>query len=197
VILYGQHQGLLAARAYFTLDYLGHGDRAALLDGSIEKWRSEERPVTTDVPEIKPANFTPKVNEKILVKMPEVQRISADAGRGKGNTVLVDARPADEFSGEKAGDAVPRAGHIPGAEGLFWMENVESKDNPELKPPPELRTMWKAAGAAPGKRVVTYCRTGGQASFAYFMLKYLGYDVKMYDGSYHEWSHKPGTRVER
>lgn len=197
VILYGEHQGLLAARAYFTLDYLGHGDSAALLDGGIEKWRSEERPITTDVPEIKPASFTPKVNEKILVTIPEVHRISADAASGKGNTVLIDARPADEFSGEKSGDGVPRAGHIPGAKGLFWMENVESKDNPELKPPPELRTMWNAAGATPGKRVVTYCRTGIQASFAYFTAKFLGYDAAMYDGSFMEWSKAPDTKVEK
>lgn len=192
VILYGELQGLLAARAYFTLDYLGHGDRAALLDGGIEKWRGEERPVTTDVPEIKAARFTPKVNEKVLVTLPEVRRIA----HGKSNSVLIDARPADEYSGEKSGDSVTRAGHIPGAKNLFWMQNVESKENPELKPPPELRPMWKAAGATPGKRIVTYCRTGIQASYAYFTAKFLGYDAAMYDGSFLEWSNAKDTKVE-
>lgn len=194
-ILYGELQGLLAARAYFTLDYLGHGDRAALLDGGIEKWRSEERPVTTDVPEIKSAKFTPKVNARILVTMPEVRRISSAAASGKSNAVLIDARPKEEYSGEKSGESVTRAGHIPGARSLFWMQNVESKQNPELKPPPELRPMWKAAGATSGKRVVTYCRTGIQASHAYFTAKFLGYDAAMYDGSFLEWSNAKDTKV--
>ncbi|HYG99124.1 MAG TPA: sulfurtransferase [Terriglobales bacterium] len=196
-ILYDEQDGLLAARAYFTLDYLGHGDRAALLDGGIEKWRSEERPVTNDFPKVEPASFTPKVNPKVLVKLPEVRRISAAASAGNSSTVLIDARPAEEFSGEKPGDAVTRAGHIPGARNLFWMENLESSDKPELKPPPELRKMWKAAGAVPGKRVVTYCRTGVQASHAYFTAKFLGYDAAMYDGSFLEWSNASDTKVKR
>ncbi len=45
IILYGDGGGLLAARAYYTLDYLGHGDRAALLDGGMEKWKAEGRPL--------------------------------------------------------------------------------------------------------------------------------------------------------
>lgn len=47
IVLYGDNSGLSAARAYFTLDYLGHGDRAALLDGGLEKWQSERRTVST------------------------------------------------------------------------------------------------------------------------------------------------------
>ena len=43
VVLTGSAGGVLAARAYFTLDYLGHGDRAALLDGGMETWIAESR----------------------------------------------------------------------------------------------------------------------------------------------------------
>src|SRR5665213_2184296 len=50
IILYGDVSVLPATRAYFTLDYLGHGDQAALLDGGLEKWRSEGHKLTTDVP---------------------------------------------------------------------------------------------------------------------------------------------------
>jgi len=56
---YGERQGLWAARAWLTLDYLGHGDKAARLDGNIEKWRSEDRPLTKEAPSIKPASFRP------------------------------------------------------------------------------------------------------------------------------------------
>ena len=43
MVLTGDPGGVLAARAYFTLDYLGHGDRAALLDGGLETWIAESR----------------------------------------------------------------------------------------------------------------------------------------------------------
>ncbi len=51
----------------------------------------------------------------------------------------------------------------------------------------------RVAGA--GAKVVTYCRTGGQAAHTYFTAKYLGYDVVMYDGSFFEWSNAAGTPV--
>src|SRR5579859_1044699 len=52
IILYGERSGVLAARAYFTLDYLGLADHAALLDGSIEKWRAEHRPENAEIPRV-------------------------------------------------------------------------------------------------------------------------------------------------
>src|SRR3954467_5868279 len=48
VILYGDDYNLLAARAYYTLDYLDIGARAALLDGGIDKWKNELRPLTKE-----------------------------------------------------------------------------------------------------------------------------------------------------
>ena len=54
-------------------------------------------------------------------------------------------------------------------------------------------------GAVPGKSVITYCRTGMQSSFTYFVAKYLGYLAAMYDGSYREWSDakQPVVRGDR
>lgn len=195
IILYGEMQGLLAARAYFTLDYLGHGNRAALLDGGLEKWRLEERPVTSDAPHITAAVFTPHLNPKVLVKLPEIQKISRSLTQAKSTSVLLDARPEDEYSGEKASDGVKRAGHIPGATNLYWMETIESKEDPELTPPPDVRKFFAAAGATGNKRLVTYCRTGIQASFLYFVAKFLGYETALYDGSFIEWSNAPDTQV--
>ena len=51
------------------------------------------------------------------------------------------------------------------------------------------------AGARPGRTVVTYCRTGVQASYLYFVARYLGYSPKMYDGSFIEWSRRPELPV--
>ena len=50
VVLYSDASVLPATRAYFTLDYLGHGEQAALLDGGLEKWRGEGRALSKDAP---------------------------------------------------------------------------------------------------------------------------------------------------
>ena len=196
IVLYGDGAGLSAARAYFTLDYLGHGVRAALLDGGLEKWKTEGRAVSNERVEPKPLPFTPRVRASAVTNLDVVRDLSWTATNVDApNAVLIDARPADEYTGVKPGDGVPRGGHIPGASNVFWMGNVVSKENPSLRPAAELRRMYEDAGAAGGRTVVAYCRTGGQASHAYFTLKYLGYDVVMYDGSFFEWSNTAGTPV--
>lgn len=187
IVLYGEMSGLIAARAYFTLDYLGFGDKAALLDGGLEKWKAEKREISTAVPEIKVAKFTPRLNPKVLVVRDTVRDMSwVTSNVESPDVVLIDARPADDYTGAKAQSGA-RAGHIPGAENLYWMQQIVSRENPVLKPASELRKMFEEAGAASGKKVVTYCNSGMQASYSYFMAKYLGYDAALYDGSFSDW----------
>jgi thiosulfate/3-mercaptopyruvate sulfurtransferase len=50
--------------------------------------------------------------------------------------------------------------------------------------------MYDALGIKADVPVITYCNSGMQASQSYFTLKYLGYDVKLYDGSMSEWTLK-------
>jgi thiosulfate/3-mercaptopyruvate sulfurtransferase len=76
------------------------------------------------------------------------------------------------------------------------MENQISRDNQVLKSDAELRKLYGALGVTPDKRVVTYCNSGMQATQSYFTLKYLGYDVRLYDGSMSEWTSK-GAPVEK
>jgi len=195
IVIYGENSGLLAARVYFTLDYLGHADRASLLDGGIEKWKAENRAVTKQSAKPEPVTFTPRARPKVKVEIAAVRDLSWVASNAASPEVaLIDARPAKQYEGEDAG-GLPRAGHIPGAASLYWMQHLVSGDNPVMKPASELRKMYEAAGVKPGQTVVTYCRTGMQASHSYFTAKYLGYDVMMYDGSFSEWSAAEGTEV--
>ena len=196
IVLYGDNSGLAAARAYFTLDYLGHGGRVALLDGGLEKWKAERRPTSTDMVEPERATFTPHARANAVTNLDVVRDFSWIATNVTSPSVtLIDARPVEEYSGDKPGDGVPRGGHIPGAANVFWMQNVLSKENPVLRSVAELRKLYEEAGALNGRTIMTYCRTGGQASHAYFTLKYLGYDVVMYDGSFFEWSNTEGTPI--
>ena len=191
VVIYGDMSGLFAARAYFALDYLGHGNHAALLDGGLERWKAEQRNVSTATPAFKAVNLTVKARPELIASLSAMKQIVT------GNkTTLIDARPPDEYSGARAGDGVSRGGHIPGAKNVFWMDNLASKDNPVLKPAPEMLAKYEAAGVKRGKNVVVYCRTGVQASHDYFTLKLLGFKPVLYEGSFFEWSNAPGTPVE-
>jgi len=183
VIVYSDTTVLPATRTYFTLDYLGHGDKTALLDGGLSKWRSEGRTLTTDVPTVARGHFTPQIQQNVLARMDHVKQLAGN--QGGTSELLLDARPKTDYSGEKGG-------HIPTALNVYWMEGQVSRENQALKPEAELRKLYEAAGITSDHKVVTYCHSGMQASQAYFTLKYLGYDVSMYDGSISEWTAKGG-----
>jgi len=188
VILYGDASVLPATRAYFTLDYLGHGDQAALLDGGLEKWRAEGRTLSKEATVAAAGHFTPHPKPELVVQIDEVKQLSAKPASSQ-SAVLLDARPAADFKGEKGE-------HIPGAVNQFWMENQTSRENQALKTDADLLALYQKLGVTPDKPVVTYCHSGMQATQAYFTLKHLGYDVRLYDGSMSEWTAK-GAPVEK
>jgi thiosulfate/3-mercaptopyruvate sulfurtransferase len=198
IVIYGDDKGLQAARLFFTLDYLGHGDRAALLDGGLDKWRRERRTLSTESEAAPRRPFTPRIDPDVLVTLPVVRDVSWAVTEARDPTwLLIDARPDAQFTGADPGEGVSRPGHIPGATGIFWQRALVSAENPVVRPVPELRRLLEDAGAKTGTRIITYCRTGVQSSFAYFVARYLGYNTKMYDGSFIEWSRASDTAVER
>jgi thiosulfate/3-mercaptopyruvate sulfurtransferase len=195
VVLTGDTGGVLAARAYFTLDYLGHGDRAALLDGGLETWISESRRTSKEEMSAARAQFTPHLRPDILVSTAKMRELSLAVNQGASNYVLLDARPLAEFTGIVNSEAVSRAGHIAGSQSLYWKKLIRSEASPQLLDPEQLQQQFTRVGAVPGKSVITYCRTGMQSSFTYFVAKYLGYPAAMYDGSVYEWVRAAGNEL--
>jgi thiosulfate/3-mercaptopyruvate sulfurtransferase len=187
IVLTDYAGGVLAARAYFTLDYLGYGNHAALLDGGLKTWIAESRRTSNQEPTFARAEFIPRAHPDILVSTAQMLQLSLGARKGDGDYALLDARPVAEHNGVVNSESVPQAGHIAGSQSLFWKNLIRSDANPRLLDPEELQEQFILAGAGPGKSVVTYCRTGMQSSFTYFVAKYLGYRAAMYDGSVYEW----------
>lgn len=191
VVIYGDP--LAAGRLFFTLDYLGLGDRASLLDGGLPGWKAAGLPVTHEVPG--PAvrgQIEPLVQPGMLIDAAELARHLDDS-----TFVMVDARPPAEWSGATPGDGVLRPGHIPGARSFFWRLTLTPGEPAYLKDVAVLRKLLGRAGIIPGREVVAYCRTGVQASFLYFVARYLGYRPRLYDGSFIEWSELAELPVER
>ncbi len=197
VILYTDATVLPATRAWFTFDYLGFGAHAALLDGGLQKWRAENRALSKDAPQVTAGHFTPRLHPEVLATLEPVKDLSWSATNGSGAVVLLDARTAEEFRGERAASEITRPGHIPGAVNIFWQQDAASKDSPALRGETDLRKLYEAAGITPDKTVVTYCNTGMQATESYFTLKYLGYETRLYDGSFSEWSSAKNTTVQK
>ena len=177
VVVYTTSWYPMAGRAYYTLDYLGHGDHTALLDGGMDEWKLEKRPLEKDSPKIARGSFTPHLHPEVRAMLEDVKKLSEQPTQSE---LLVDSRPEKRYTD----------GHIAGAVHVYWEETlVDAKNKPIFLPPDKLKELFASRGIKPGQKLVTYCEIGLQASHDYFIAKYLGYDAAMFDGSIHQWSH--------
>jgi thiosulfate/3-mercaptopyruvate sulfurtransferase len=84
---------------------------------------------------------------------------------------------------------MPRAGHIPEARSVPFHSLLDEQRR--FKPESVLRQLFGVSRGA----VATYCHIGQQATVPYFAARYLGLDARLYDGSFQDWSSKPGLPV--
>ena len=169
-----------ATRVYLTLDAMGLGAQTSLLDGGMPVWQSEGRPVSAEAPAVKRAALTPCPRNDVIVENGYV----ASNLRHRGVTI-VDARAPEYYSGESTANG-KRPGHIPGAVNLPFTTFTDPQG--KLYPADTLREMFRRTGIQSGDRVVSYCHIGMQATMVYFAARYLGYDARLYDGSWEDWS---------
>jgi thiosulfate/3-mercaptopyruvate sulfurtransferase len=113
---------------------------------------------------------------------------------GGGRLQIVDARSWKEYCGiERMGNK--RAGAIPGAKQLEWVDLIDKKTN-RFKPAAELRLLFASAGINLGRPTATHCQSGGRASVMAFALELMGSkDVSNYYPSWAEWSNADDTPV--
>jgi thiosulfate/3-mercaptopyruvate sulfurtransferase len=178
VVVYGEP--LAAGWLFFALNYLGH-ERTSMLDGGIEKWRAEGRPVANAAPLPTRGNFKPTLLPRLKATSDDVQ-----AQVASGHATLLDARTAKEYE----------AGRIPGARLVPWQDLYEDPKLQVFKSREALVALFKAAGAAPGTAAITYCQIGLRSSVLYFAARYSGLDVSNYVGSWSDWSAR-GLPAER
>lgn len=175
VVYYAPDWDPMATRLFFTMDYLGHGDQAALLDGGLDQWTREKRPTSTAASEPKSGSLTVHLHPEIIAKMDFMRKLVDDPDSA---VVIVDARPSKRY----------RSGHLRGSESLYWEDALVSEKEPLLKSPDQIRQLFATAGITGKTKAVSYCEVGLQASYVYMLARYLGFDAAMYDGSYSEWS---------
>ncbi len=144
---------------------------------------SREAPSPARPGKLSPIRFRPVLADRATVT----------AALGKPGWKVVDARAPEFFSGARPG-GMPgkphRPGHIAGAVSVPFT----SVTTPDLKlaPEAEIAARFKAAGVKPGDKVIAYCHVGQQATATLFAARTLGIDVRLYDGSFEEWSRTGG-----
>ncbi|MGH7753639.1 MAG: sulfurtransferase, partial [Gemmatimonadales bacterium] len=90
-----------------------------------------------------------------------------------------------------------RAGRVPGAKHLEWLNFVAKDDSRKFLPAADLEKMVADAGFTPEKATITYCQGGIRAADAAFVLDLLGWDnIRVYDGSMRDWANRDDTPLE-
>jgi len=181
VVVYDDADSTAAARAWWTLRYFGHGD-VRVLDGGFRAWTEAGLPVTADVPDVEPGDFTAAPGGMPLL----------DADGAATTKVLLDARAPERYRGEVE-PIDPVAGHIPGARSAPTSGNVDASGR--FLPPEKLRERFAALGATPGADVGAYCGSGITAAHQVLALHLAGVPAALYVGSWSHWITDPDRPI--
>ncbi len=202
VVVYDAGSGAMAAaRAWWLLRWMGHGD-VRVLDGGFAAWTAAGGAVesgrgsseaTFDSPSSGPHAAKDARDPAIDGWRPgSAPTVDATAVAARADrVVLVDARARERFRGDVE-PLDPKAGHIPGAINRPFADNLDAG---RFKPAVRLRDEWGAllpAGATP----LLSCGSGVTACHNALALVHAGWPMPvLYPPSWSGWVSDPARPV--
>ncbi len=180
----GWGDGLEQTMMAYTLARFGH-ENVYVLDGGVEKWKAENKPLSQVFPKVQPSDFVPNVHREYFLEYDAFRQ-----NKDRDDVILLDARPPAVYEGQ--GPWI-KAGHIPGAVNVPWKWLMDDDNARLLKPDDQIQAILDEHGIVPEKMVICSCGTGREATNEFILFKwYLGFPkVKIYEGSFTEWSSYP------
>lgn len=177
-----------ATRVFWALELLGHKN-VSVLDGGIDKWMFEKKPMDTAVPKAEKVNYTVELKRERLITGDELAGYSGIFD--KLGIIVVDSRRPDEYTGSKMSRSSDKSGRIPGAVGLFFPTVLIGESFKEFRSAEEIKNAFVAKGITADKNAVFSCVSGCFGTVLYFAARLLDYPkASVYDGGWIEWSRK-------
>jgi thiosulfate/3-mercaptopyruvate sulfurtransferase len=189
IVVYDDEGGGWAGRFIWTLDVIGH-KHYSLLDGGLHSWYKEQHPVTSEVRVVATTTANVTLHNDVIAELDTVLNSLKDP-----NVKIWDARSREEYLGLRSGAA--RAGHIPGAVNLDWLEVMDPSRNLRLLPLPVLQEKISQLNINVGNTIITHCHSHHRSGLTYVVAKLLGFKVLGYHGSFGEWGNDPGVPIEK
>ncbi|KAF0186702.1 MAG: sulfurtransferase [Hyphomonadaceae bacterium] len=186
-----------SCRGYVLLRYLGY-PKIKVLHGGFAAWRAAGLPITAD-----PSHPTAKPfpvrsgSQSILVDLDAMKTAVADPKITK-----LDVRDVDEWIGDSSSpygkNFCPRKGRLPGAKWIEWYRMMKPTPAGQMfKTPDEILAECATVGIRSDTPVIIYCFKGARASNTFVALEEAGVkDVRIYFGSWNEWSRDPSLPIE-
>ena len=189
VVLYSAGSVMWATRVWWMLRAFGF-DTAAVLDGGIEKWKAEGRPVSTTPVSFPPVRFEARSRPGFFSDREHVLARLGDTGSTMVNAL------APELHIGAGPSRYGRPGRIPGSVNVPSARLLDPGTG-TFVPLDVARRSHEEAGVTPDRHVVAYCGGGISATVGLFLLHQLGYpDLTLYDGSMGEWARDPVLPIE-
>lgn len=182
----GWGDGLEQTMVAYSLARYGH-DNVCVLDGGLDRWKMEGKPLTKEYRTAEPSIFKATVRKEYFVEYEEFRKI-----KDRDDVIVLDARPPEKYEGQSFW---MKPGHIPGAVNLPWQDLMDEKNKALLRPEDEVNAILNRHGVNSEKTVICSCGTGREATNEFLLFKfYLGYPhVRLHEGAFTEWVSYPGN----